>query len=369
MGLMSGTSLDGLDIALVRWNSGDIADFTVEATQTLSYPREFRQQVIESLRGSVKGVCELNFDIGRLWRDDITEFLARVHMKPEQISCIGSHGQTLWHISGDSTLQTGEPAVLSTSLGIPVVSNFRENDIAAGGTGAPLIAFLDWLLYHKLPRKTVVLNIGGIANITCIAGGGSPEEVIGWDTGPGNVVVDTLVQQFSDDARLFDADGAMASAGVINEGLLARLMDDAFIQAAPPKSTGREYFSEAFIQDTFHPEKATTPAEQKALVATASEWTIRAIAQSVTQYWESAEEINRIVISGGGAHNGYFMERLASHFPIADILSCADYGIPVDSKEAVGFAVLAYAFIREIPANIPGVTGASRKVIMGKLTV
>ena len=369
LGLMSGTSLDGLDIALVRWNTDEIADFSVEATDTMSYPNDFRQRVLKGMTGSAEEICALNFEFGRRWTEFIRSFLGTHQLSPEMITCIGSHGQTLWHISGDSTLQIGEPAVISASLGIPVVSNFREHDIAVGGTGAPLIAFLDWLAYRNLPGHTVALNIGGIANVTCISEGCAQEEVIGWDTGPGNMVVDTLIRQLTGGADRYDSGGAVALTGIVDPRLLAELMDDPFVQAPPPKSTGREYYSEAFVREHLHPERAQSPATQSDLIATASEWTVRAIAENIDTHWKPAEDIDRVIVGGGGVHNRYFMQRLASHFGNADISRCAEYGIPVDAKEAVGFAVLAYVSVQGIPANMPGVTGANRRTILGKLTV
>ncbi len=369
LGLMSGTSLDGLDIALVRWNSDEISDFTLEAYQTIPYDEELRQKVRASLTGIAEDVCAVNFALGRDWSTKIADFLEQQNLHSENITCIGSHGQTIWHISGDSTLQMGEPAVMATQMGIPVVSNFRENDIAVGGTGAPLIPFLDWLLYRNLPGNTIALNIGGIANITCLTQGCDQAGVVGWDTGPGNMVVDRLVEFLSSYEFSFDKNGEMAFDGVVNDELLARLMRDEYVNDPPPKSTGREYYSDEYIRSQFPLIENLSEPQKNSLVATASEWTVRAIVENVRRFWKSPDDIDRVIVGGGGVHNRYFMERLASHFSNADILSCVDYGIPVDAKEAIGFALFAYAFLSEIPANLPKVTGANRPVIMGKLTV
>jgi len=369
LGLMSGTSLDGLDIALVRWDSDDISDFLLEAHTTLGYTTELREQVRESLTGTSKEICAVNFALGRDWSNKISDFLDKQDVEPQDITCIGSHGQTIWHISGDSTLQMGEPSVMATQLKIPVVSNFRENDIAVGGTGAPLIPFLDWLLYRDLPGNTIALNIGGIANITCLTQHCDQTEVVGWDTGPGNMVVDRLIQFLTDDKSSYDQDGKLALQGTVDKNLLTQLMQDEYVNAEPPKSTGREYYSDDYIREHFPMAGNLSEQGQASLVATASEFTVQAIAENAKRFWKSPREIDQIIVGGGGVYNRYFMERLASHFGNADIFSCVDYGIPIDAKEAIGFALFAYAFFSEVPANVPGVTGASRPVIMGKLTL
>lgn len=369
LGLMSGTSLDGLDIALVRWDSDDISDFSLEAYTTLHYTAGLREQVRKSLTGTSEEICAVNFALGRDWSNKIADFLEQQNIDPRDITFVGSHGQTIWHISGDSTLQMGEPAVMAAQLAIPVVSNFRENDIAVGGTGAPLIPFLDWLLYRDLPGNTIALNIGGIANITCLTQNCDQTEVVGWDTGPGNMVVDRLIQFLTDEKSAYDQDGKLALQGTIDKDLLAQLMQDEYVNAEPPKSTGREYYSDEYVREHFPLTNSLSKEKQASLVTTASEFTVQAIAENVRRYWKSPEEIDQIIVGGGGVYNRYFMERLASHFRNADISSCVDYGIPVDAKEAIGFALFAYAFFREVPANLPKVTGASRPIIMGKLTL
>ncbi|MEJ2051473.1 MAG: anhydro-N-acetylmuramic acid kinase [Calditrichota bacterium] len=207
IGLMSGTSLDGLDIALLEWPGVELAGFEVRDTETYDYPSELRREILQSISGMTADVCRINFRLGHLWAEYVNEFLESRSLPPDVVTCIGSHGQTLWHESGKATLQVGEPAVLAAKTGIPVVSNFRENDIAAGGTGAPLIPFLDWLRFRQLPGNTVALNIGGIANITCLSEGMAANEVVGWDTGPGNMVMDTLIRHITNGRVTPDIDG------------------------------------------------------------------------------------------------------------------------------------------------------------------
>jgi len=368
LGLMSGTSLDGLDLALVEWPGTELAEFRVRETATYDYSPALRKDLFESMTGATSDVCRINFRLGHHWAGSVNDFLAHHSLTPEDITCIGSHGQTLWHESGTATLQVGEPAVLAGETGIPVVSNFRENDIAAGGTGAPLIPYLDWLLYRQLPGNTVALNIGGIANITCVSRDMGAEAVLGWDTGPGNMVMDTLVRYLSGDRERYDHNGDMARRGTVDESLLDALMKDAFVRQAPPKSTGREYYSRDYVSERFALSAEVSPQRGADLLATACEWTAVSIVQNVERFWQPAERIDRVIVSGGGAYNRYLMERLASHMPNVDILTCEDFGIPIETKEAVGFALCAGAFLMETPANLPGVTGASRAVVLGRLT-
>ncbi len=369
LGLMSGTSLDGLDVVLVRWTGESLDAFEVLECETYPYDQSLQKTLLRSINGSTAQVCDVNFRLGHYWADSVHQFLETHGLTPEEITCIGSHGQTLWHESGKSTLQVGEPAVISTRTGIPVVSNFREHDIAAGGTGAPLIPFLDWLLFRKLAGNTVVLNIGGIGNITCIQEGMEQEEVRGWDTGPGNMVVNTLIQWMTNGKQSYDTDGELAKRGEVNRELLRELMDDPFVNHPPPKSTGREYYSEEFVRGHFPLGTAETIGEKAELIATASEWTVASVTFNVEQFWISHNEIDRVIVGGGGVHNLFFMDRLDYYFPNADIVKSSEFDIPVDAKEAVGFAVFARAYLMNHPANLPGVTGADRPVVLGKLTI
>jgi len=368
LGLMSGTSLDGLDIALVRWEREHPGNFTVPVHRTFQYESDLRSAIRESMSGPAAQICEINFRLGHHWGEQVNRFLEEAGIDASDITCIGSHGQTLWHKSGESTLQVGEPAVMAAVTAIPVVSNFREHDIAAGGTGAPLIPFLDWMLYRELPGDTVAVNVGGIANITCITQNIAGERVTGWDTGPGNIIVNTLMEQLTDGEHTYDAGGEFASTGRVDADLLRRLLADDFVSRTPPKSTGREYYSPDFVARHFAPDSAGSEKAKAGLVATASEWTIAAIAENVRRFWKAPEDIDRIIVSGGGVYNSFFMERFAFYFPHAQVSACSEFGIPCDAKEAIGFALLAKAYLEGIPANLPNVTGAAQSVVMGKFT-
>jgi len=369
LGLMSGTSLDGLDIVSVRWDDDSMDSFVIESFDTFGYPDELQNQILEAIHGDAAKVCDINFILGKTWAERVIQFLENQQIEAHSVNCIGSHGQTIWHESGRSTLQLGEPAVLASRTGIPVVSNFREHDIAVGGTGAPLIPFLDWLMYRELPGNTIALNIGGIANVTCITHGMAQGEVTGWDTGPGNMVVNTLMRQFTDGEQLYDKNGTWAQKGTVIEGVLEELLAEDFIIKPPPKSTGRELYSDTYIKKLFRGDGKPTLEEKYDLIATASEWTVASIAQNIQQYWEERHAIDRVIVGGGGVHNQYFMQRLATYFPGAEIGSSDEYGISENAKESVGFAVFARAFLEGIPGNMPGVTGAERSLVLGKLTL
>ncbi|MBS1271380.1 MAG: Anhydro-N-acetylmuramic acid kinase [Candidatus Marinimicrobia bacterium] len=369
LGLMSGTSLDGLDIVSVVWDNDKMESFQVEAFDTFEYSDVLQNKILEAINGDAEKICDINFILGNKWVNMVVEFLENHKLQADSVNCIGSHGQTVWHVSGQSTLQLGEPAVLASKTGIPVVSNFREHDIAVGGTGAPLIPFLDWLLYRDLPGHTIALNIGGIANVTCITEGIEQGAVTGWDTGPGNMVVNTLMRQFTDGQKLYDRDGVWAQKGKVNKDLLEDLLQEEFIVQPPPKSTGRELYSDAYIKQLFWDDGEPSQEEKCDLIATASEWTVASIAQNIEQFWQSPDHINHVIVGGGGAHNPYIMERLGSYFPSAEIGSSNEYSLSENAKESVGFAVFARAYLKGVPGNMPGVTGAERSLVLGKLTL
>ena len=368
IGLMSGTSLDGLDIALLKWTGNHISNFELEVFETVDYPEHVKQDIHDSIHGTTADVCRINFELGTLWSESIHKFLDQHTILSEEINCIATHGQTIWHESGASTLQVGEPSALREKTNIPVISNFRERDIAAGGTGAPLIPYLDWISFKELNGNSISLNLGGIANITCIQQDIEQKRVRAWDTGPGNMVVNSVVQEYFGTDPGYDSDGEIASSGEIIPELLTQLFDDVFVNQAPPKSTGREYYSEAYVNEHILTQAAENNWNREDVVRTVAEWTVTTIARNVHSFWKPIPEIDRVIVSGGGAFNQFFIQRLASHFPNADILPSNEYGIPVEAKEAIGFAVLGYAFIHELYANMPAATGADKRVILGKLT-
>ena len=342
-GLISGTSVDGIDVAVVDIDDG----IKVVATKTVPYPAEVREAILTI--SDVPTVSRLNFLLGELF----AEALQRTGVPLETIELIGSHGQTIFHEGQPvdflgrkiaSTMQIGEAAVIAARTGIETIADFRTSDMAAGGNGAPLVPFLDFQLFKHPERARVALNIGGIANITVIPANARPEDVIAFDTGPGNMLMDAL-------APPFDRDGEGARAGRVNEALLAKLLADPYYHRPPPKSCGREQYGAEFIR--------TTGID----LATATEFTVRTIASSIALYPETAD----VIVSGGGAHNRYMMERLRAVLR-PRITTSAEFGMDVDAKEAILFAVLAYQTYNRRPGNIPSATGARKPAILGKVS-
>ena len=346
-GLISGTSADGIDVAVV-----DIGEnIEVVATKTVPYADEVRQAIltVSNATTHTATIARLNFLLGELFAEALIQ--AGVPLKTIQL--IGSHGQTIFH-EGEpvdffghkiaSTLQIGEAAVIAERTGIETIADFRPSDIAAGGKGAPLVPFLDYQLFRHPKISRIALNIGGIANITVIPAGAKPEDVIAFDTGPGNMIIDAL-------APPFDRNGERARAGQVNQKLLDHLLADPYYHRDPPKTCGREQYGVEFI------------AETGIDVTTATELTARTIAQAIQRYPEAKE----VIVSGGGAHNGYMMERL-QHLLEPRVTTSQEFGIGVDSKEAILFAVLAYQTQRKHPGNIPSATGARHATLLGKVS-
>jgi len=336
-GLISGTSVDGIDVAVCDISDTEIA--LVEAA-TVPYSHEVRREIlaISNANVHVAALSRLNFLIGELFAEALVDVAGSA-----SIELIGSHGQTVFH-HRDSTMQIGEAAVIAERTGKPVVADFRVADMAAGGRGAPLVPFLDYRLFRHSERRRIALNIGGIANITVMPAGARPEDVVAFDTGPGNMIMDAL-------APPFDRDGEKARAGRVNQALLAELLRDPYYSLPPPKATGREQYGQDFV--------ARTGID----VATAAELTVRTIAAAIASYPATQE----VIVSGGGAHNRYLMERLRAAIEPRLILS-SDLGVDMDAKEAMLFALLAYETWHLRPGNLPSSTGASRPKVLGKIS-
>jgi anhydro-N-acetylmuramic acid kinase len=346
---MSGTSLDGIDVAIVDIRGRRIATVGFQSTP---YTAATRIALLSEL--TIAGISRLNFALGELYARAIEKAVKRFG----PVELIGCHGQTVYHEGGSNTLQLGEAAVIAERTGVPVVSNFRSRDIAAGGQGAPLVPFLDFLLFRH-PRKTrVALNIGGIANITIIPAGARPEEVVAFDTGPGNMVIDSLVREFTEGRENYDRDGRIAASGQVNRQLLRELERDAYYRKKPPKSAGREQFGAEFVE-RLKRSGLTFPD----LIATATTLTATTIARALLEF--SGE----LIVAGGGVHNQMLMAHLIALLPQMRISPSSDLGINPDAKEAIAFAVLAYQTWHRKPANLPSATGASRAVILGDVTV
>ncbi len=346
-GVMSGTSLDGIDVAVVeiRGNRVDTIGF-----QSTAYSPETRAAIlaVSDAATATSAISRLNFALGELYARAVLRAVRRYGA----VELIGCHGQTIYHEGGAHTLQIGEPAVIAERTGVTVVSHFRERDIAAGGQGAPLVPFVDRFLFGNARYTRVALNIGGIANITVLPAG------IAFDTGPGNIIIDALVRESTAGRQTFDRDGRIAAGGSVDRGLLKRLMDDPYYRRRPPKSAGREQYGAAFVAAL-----KRTGLSWKDLIATATVLTAATIAKATAPFAP-----REIIASGGGAHNPQILGHLAAFLPHTAIATSADYGVDVDAKEAIAFAVLAYRTWRRQASNLPSATGARRPVLLGNLT-
>ncbi|HEX5483806.1 MAG TPA: anhydro-N-acetylmuramic acid kinase, partial [Terriglobia bacterium] len=385
VGLISGTSMDGIDAALVKISgSPNRPHVSLRAFITLPYPASVRKRLLELAGGSPTTAGEIstmNFALGELFAQAALAVCGNGRVSPRRLAVIGSHGQTVFHqgpaagirrtrarrtVRGHtaSTLQIGEAAVIAERTGAPVVADFRTADMAAGGHGAPLVPMADYLLLRDAKFGVVALNIGGIANVTVIPAGARPEDVTGFDTGPGNMVIDGLVRQFSSGGKKYDAGGKWAEQGEVIEPLVAKLLRLPYFERNPPKSAGREQFGAEFVKRYFLSRASAASAD---LLRTATELTARSIADSFERWVLSRTKIQRLIVSGGGAHNSFLLERIGALLPGVEVRLADSYGLPVDAKEAIAFALLAHRTLHGLPGNLPSVTGARRTVVLGKV--
>ncbi len=336
---MSGTSLDGIDVAVVDIDGRRIRTI---AHRTTPYPRSTRARILSA--STPQEVSRLNFELGELCAKAIAAMR-------QPVDLVGCHGQTLYHEGGKNTLQIGEASVIAERLGVPVVSDFRTRDIAAGGQGAPLVPFVDVLLFSHPKRKRVALNIGGIANITILPGG------VAYDTGPGNMVIDQLVELMTNGRQRFDRGGAIAARGHVHRPLLAALLRDRYYSARPPKTAGREQYGASFIERFL-----ALDISFEDRIATATALTASTIARAVPA------GTRELIASGGGVHNRQLMAQVSAFLPGARVTTTAEFGIDPDAKEAIAFAVLAHRTWHRRTGNVPAATGARHAVILGKVT-
>jgi len=353
-GVMSGTSLDGIDVAIVDITGNKIQ--TV-AHSTTPYPAATRKRILTASR--VADISRLNFELGELYAKAVSAACRRRKIPLESLNLIGCHGQTIYHEGGVNTFQIGESSVIAERLGIPVVSDFRTRDIAAGGQGAPLVPFADFLLFASTKWNRVALNIGGIANITILPRAAKASEVIAFDTGPGNMVIDQLVAHLKFGKQRFDRNGAIAARGHINRPLLNSLLRGSYYKAKPPKTAGREQYGSGFVERLL---AANLPPED--LIATATALTAATIAAGVIRFAPGTQEV---IAAGGGTHNRQLMAQIAAFLPQCRITTTAEFGIDPDAKEAIAFAILAHRTWKHQTGNLPSATGARRAVILGKI--
>ncbi len=428
-GVMSGTSADGIDVAFVRLGEGKRSALRARAnisgqrpgstspsaslrasakTASLAnrnsrlellghaqfpYPGDVRRRILVSMnspRASVADLARLNFLLGELYADAVLAAQKKLRTKAELIGC---HGQTLYHQAIAApflgrklavTWQTGEGSVVAARTGIPVISDFRPADMAAGGKGAPLVPYLDYLLYREPNQGRIALNIGGIANLTAIPANASLDHVIAFDTGPGNMVIDALAEQLFGQAC--DRDGKIAASGRVLEDVVERFAGESFFRQKPPKAAGREEFGREFAREFLHearplgssrPGKSSSPGgtankgavEKRDVIATATALTARSIRDAVLRFVLPKGNFSEMIASGGGTKNPTLMDWLANELRDMGLRlrSSDEFGIPSEAKEAVAFALLAFETWSHRPSNVPSATGAKRPAVLGKI--
>ncbi len=361
IGLMSGTSLDGIDAALVDIvPHGDGYRVETLRFETNEFDADLRSALFDALppnSGAVADVAVLHHRLGKAYAR-----AARRIAGADPVRFVASHGQTVWH-DGEAhiTLQLGDPFVIREALDVTVCYDFRSADCAAGGHGAPLVAYVDALLLGDAGEDRVVLNLGGIANVTLLRKGAAPSEAIAFDTGPGNMLIDALVRRRTGGEKAFDRDGAFAAAGRVDAALLEAMLDDEYFMRRPPKTTGRERFGEQFLAQH---EALLCGISIEDAAATLAELTAASVADAIGR---EGLPMARVIVSGGGSRNPSMLERLAARLPRTRVETSDAMGIPADAKEAVAFAVLGYETLRGRPANIPTATGARRAVVLGSI--
>jgi anhydro-N-acetylmuramic acid kinase len=354
---MTGTSMDGLDLALCEVAVAPRLACRLVAFETAAMPAEVRRLVDDLDRLDLGGLARLDAALGRGFAEAAHVICERHGFVPE---LIGSHGQTVFHEGGHVTWQLGEPTFLAARLNCPVVAGFRQGDIALGGAGAPLVPFVDAALLRDDAEDRAALNIGGIANLTLLPAAG---DVLGFDVGPGNMILDELARRAI--GASFDADGQMAARGRVDEAALSSLLAHPFLAAPPPKSCGREQFGPAFVDLWLEDDPPTSEQDWCDRLATATAFTAAAIAEAVRRH---APATRRLIASGGGVRNSTLMAELARRLGNGVAVEPSDgHGLPIDAKEAMAFALLAACRMAGIPANVPSVTGASRLALLGSI--
>ncbi len=388
-GLMSGTSADGIDVALaeitgLEWKTR----IRLRASRFVPYPPDVRRRILEISGGApvpASEISQMNFLLGELFARACLHVCRRSGIGKESLRLIGSHGQTVYHqneasrfcgLPVQSTLQIGEPAVIAERTGVTTIGDFRTADVAAGGQGAPLVPYLDYLLYRHPRRGRVAVNIGGIANLTAIPAGGAPEEVIAFDTGPGNMLLDALAERATKGKRRYDPAGRRAAQGKISETVVRRLLRQAYFRLPPPKTTGREQFGGDYLKrflasGRFH----SSRDRRNDALATAAALTAEAIAYGVKKFVLPKFPVADCIVSGGGVKNLFLMRELRRRLCANQekgsgelrVLTSDATGIPAGGKEAIAFAVLAYHTLHRRASNLRSATGARHPAILGKV--
>ncbi|MEZ5931326.1 MAG: anhydro-N-acetylmuramic acid kinase [Alphaproteobacteria bacterium] len=365
-GLMTGTSMDGLDVAICRIEPGERLAFELLAFETVPMPDDLRRDLAPERLDSIAAVARVNQRLGAYFADALSQAAG-----PTRLELIGSHGQTVYHEHGVTSLQLGDPCPLAAAFGCPVVSDFRMNDIALGGSGAPLVPYVDQRLLGRQGEALLAINIGGIANFTALPGDpAASDRVIGMDCGPGNMLMDGLARRRSRGRDKADMDGRLALRGKVDERLLAWLTSHPYFAGTPRASAGREQFGDDFL-DRVLEESGTDLGDEAAvsdLMATLAAFTVFGITDAYRRFVAPGMPVEQVIVSGGGSRNPALMAGLSAGFGNIAVAASDRVGLPVDAKEAIAFAILASDRVDRRPTSLPSVTGARRQALLGKIT-
>lgn len=369
VGLMSGTSLDGIAAAAVRFvRDGDADRPELLAFRATAYTPAQRARLLAAMvQASAQEYCRLHVDLGRWLADAAHDVMRDARLDARDIAAIASHGQTLWHEPGHSTWQIGDPATIAERTGCTVIADFRARDMAAGGQGAPLVPLADLHLFAAADAPRALQNLGGIGNVAVVPARGTDDRCVAFDTGPGNVVIDRVVAALVPDAH-YDEGGRIAAAGTPIEGALTRLLDDPYLDAPPPKSTGREKYDAAYVAEVIALCREAAPTATVAdIVATATELTARTMHRSYARFVPAAA--HEVILAGGGTRNPELVRRIRAVLPDRTVRLFDDLFFDAEAKEAVAFAYMGLQHLRGRPGNVPSATGAAGPRLLGTRTL
>jgi anhydro-N-acetylmuramic acid kinase len=373
---MSGTSADGIDAVVAEIRDGPVGlKASVVAHIRQPFTRALRARILDiSLHGTVAQICELNFLLGHHFANAALRAIRQAGLTASQVTAIGSHGQTIHHLPNArpaATLQIGEPAVIAERTGITTIADFRVRDMAAGGQGAPLVPYADWVLFTDRSRPRIIQNIGGIGNLTFLPPSASLRDVLAFDTGPGNMVIDGVVNALSHGRQTFDRNGRWAARGKVRESWVREMLRHPYFRRSPPKTTGREQFGQSFVEQLLRDARRLRLSPED-IVASVTALTATSISDSYRRFvlpklaGQQADNL-QVVLGGGGAKNPLLRSMLRELLGERQVLTHEDFGIANEAKEALAFAILAHETLLGRPSNVPSATGANRSVLLGKI--